>query len=57
MVGALRPDRVKRRSFVMGSAVFLLLAGGLVVVLIPYPEPCRHFGSVRCCFWGGGCCG
>lgn len=35
MVGALRPDRVKRRNLVMGSAVFLLLAGGLIVVLIP----------------------
>lgn len=29
------PGCVKRRNFAMGSTVFLLLAGGFVVILIP----------------------
>ena len=33
--GPQRPACVKRRNFAMGSTVFLLLAGGVVVILIP----------------------
>lgn len=33
--GPQRPACVKRRNFAMGSTVFLLLAGGFVVILIP----------------------
>ena len=33
--GPQRPACVKRRNFAMGSTVFLLFAGGFVVILIP----------------------